>query len=87
MATFAQLNSDTVTNVIKVRNNDITPSRNQTEEEVGIAYLQGMFPGTTWKQVFWGSLPSVGFTYDSATGEFTNPTPEVVVEEETEAPE
>lgn len=87
MATFAQLSSNTVTNVIKVRNNDIIPSGDQTEEEVGIAYLQSMFPGTTWKQVFWGSLPSVGFTYDPATGEFTDPTPEVVVEEETEAPE
>lgn len=83
MATFAQLSSNTVTNVIKVRNVDITTSEDQTEEEAGIIYLQNIFPGTTWKQVFWGNLPSVGFTYDPITGEFTDPTPE----EEIEAPE
>ena len=43
MATFAQLNSNTVINVIKVRNTDITITGNQTEEEAGIIYLQNIF--------------------------------------------
>ena len=89
MATFAQLNSNTVINVIKVRNTDITITGNQTEEEAGIIYLQNIFPGTNWKQVFWGSLPSIGYIYDPITGEFTEhkPEPEIEEEEETEIPE
>lgn len=87
MATFAQLSSNTVTNIVKVRNVDIDTRGDQTEEQAGIVYLQNILPGTTWKQVFWGSLPSVGFTYDPATNKFTDPTPEVEVEEETKATE
>ena len=87
MATFAKIDSNKVTNIVKVRNEDIISSGNQSEEELGIAYLQNLFPDTTWKQVFYGSIPSVGYIYDPEAGTFTDPTPEVEIEEETEIPE
>lgn len=83
MATFAELQSNKVSNIVKVRNSDIVLEQDQTEEEAGIALLQNLFPGTEWKQVFYGNIPSVGYIYDTATGEFIDPTPEIEVNEET----
>jgi len=81
MATFAKIDSNKVTNIVKVRNADINPNNNQSEEEAGISYLQGLFPNTTWKQVFYGNIPSVGYIYDPENGTFTDPEPVVDVDE------
>lgn len=86
MATFAELHSNKVSNIVKVRNIDIAPTQGQTEEEAGIEYLNNLFPNTTWKQVYYGNIPSVGHIYDPITGEFTEPTPEIEDEENEETP-
>ena len=51
MAHFAQINgNNTVINVLVVSNNDVQNLPFHQSEPIGVAFLQNLFPNTTWKQ-------------------------------------
>lgn len=80
MAHFAQLNeSNIVTNVIVVNNNELIEDGIESEEK-GIKFCQSLFGGT-WIQTSYNNnirynYAGIGFTYDPIDDAFISPMPQ-----------
>lgn len=80
MAHFAQMNGNTVGQVIVV-NNDVLEHKEFPESEaIGVAFCQSLYgTDTEWKQTsyngsFRGQYAGAGMTYDETLDEFVAPT-------------
>lgn len=80
MAHFAELDSNnTVLRVLVVSNDDITDENGDEQEELGVAFLQGLLgEDTIWKQTsynnnFRGTYAGIGYTYDEENDVFVPP--------------
>ena len=80
MAHFAQMNDNTVTQVIVV-NNDVLEHKDFPESEpIGIVFCKSLYGAdTNWLQTsyngsFRGTFAGAGMTYDPTTDEFIVPT-------------
>ena len=79
MAHFAQIESNIVTNVIVINNQDIINSEGKESETVGVQFCTDLLGGT-WVQTsyngnFRKNYAGVGFTYDSVRDAFISPQP------------
>ena len=84
MAHFAKLNSDSqVIQVVVVDNLNITDGTGTEKEEIGVAFLEGLFgaePGIVWKQTSYNgnmrkNYAGIGYTYDAIRDAFIPPKP------------
>jgi hypothetical protein len=81
MAHFAKLDEDdNVTAVHVVHNNELLDKNGVEREELGIAFLIGLYQHPFWKQTsyngnFRKNYAGVGFTYDRTRDAFIPPTP------------
>ena len=86
MAHFAQMNGNTVGQVIVVNNETLENKEFPESEAIGVAFCQSLFGADTeWKQTsyngsFRGRYAGAGMTYDATLDEFvapvdTNPAP------------
>ena len=80
MAHFAQMNGNTVGQVIVVNNEVLENKEFPESESIGIAFCKSLFgEDTDWKQTsyngkFRGRFAGVGMTYDPDKDEFVVPT-------------
>lgn len=81
MAHFAEIHSDnTVLRVIVIHNNELLDENGQESEVKGVAFCQGLFPGTNWKQTSYNgnirkNYAGIGYTYDAQRDAFIPPKP------------
>ena len=81
MAHYAKLDSNNVViQVESVHNNVENNIPGLDAEPLGVAFLQSIYPGTTWKKIsynnnFRGVYAGIGFTYDPVKDVFVNPNP------------
>ena len=81
MAHFAQIEGDTVVNIIVVGDNDMLDEEGNESEAVGITFLQGLFGAdTVWKQTSYNNnirknYAMVGGTYDESRDAFIDRKP------------
>jgi len=69
MAHFAQLNENNiVTQVLVVSNDDVQNLPFPQSESIGVAFLQNLFPNTTWKQTSYNN--NFRFKYAGIGNEF-----------------
>lgn len=79
MAHFAQLDiTNTVVNVVVVGNDTINNTQFPESEELGINFLQSLYPNTTWKQTSFSSsfrkrYAAIGYTYSPKYDAFIPP--------------
>ena len=80
MAHFAQMNGNTVGQVIVVNNETLENKPFPESEAIGVAFCQSLYGADTqWKQTsyngtFRGSYAGAGMTYDETLDEFVTPT-------------
>ena len=78
MAHFAQINGNTVGQVIVVNNEVLENKPFPESEAIGVAFCQSLYGADTeWKQTsfnasFRGRYAGVGMIYDATLDEFTN---------------
>jgi hypothetical protein len=80
MAHFAELDpNNVVLRVLVVSNEDITDENGQEQEQLGIAFLQGLFGADTrWIQTSYnatirGVYAGIGYVYDAEADQFVPP--------------
>lgn len=80
MAHFAELDDQNVVlRVLVVRDEDTQDDRGNEDEQIGVAFLQGLFGSqTNWKQTsynhrFRKNYAGIGFTYDAIRDAFIPP--------------
>jgi len=79
MAHFAKLESNVVTQVIVVSNQDILDEQSQESEQKGIDFCSNLLGGT-WKQTSYNAkirknYAGIGYTYDKCRDAFIPPKP------------
>ena len=79
MAHFAQMNGNTVGQVIVVNNETLENKEFPESEAIGVAFCQSLYGADTqWKQTsyngtFRGRYAGAGMTYDATLDEFVTP--------------
>ena len=79
MAHFAQLDGDTVTQIIVVANEDTADEDGNEVEAIGVAFCKNLLGGT-WVQTSYNNnfrkqYAGIGYTYDSDADVFIDPQP------------
>jgi len=80
MANFAEINEEGIVQRVLVLSNERITQDGEEVEELGIAYLQNMFPGTDWVQTsyndnFRNRYAGIGHKYDVERDSFIPPQP------------
>tara|TARA_R110000803_G_scaffold80228_1_gene145993 strand:- start:1887 stop:2273 length:387 start_codon:yes stop_codon:yes gene_type:complete len=81
MAHFAEINdSNVVIRVLVVGDDDCLDGDGNESEAVGVAFMQGVFGGGTWKQTSYNNntrkqYACIGGTYDASADEFVHKKP------------
>ena len=81
MAHFAKLDdTNTVTQVLVVDNQELLDVNNQEQESIGVGFLTRIFGHSNWKQTsyngtFRKNYAGVGFKYDAGRDAFIAPDP------------
>ena len=84
MAHFAQMNGNTVGQVIVVNNEVLKDDKGVEQESIGVAFCQSLFGAdTNWVQTsyngkFRGRYAGAGMTYDKVKDEFVVPEAEQI---------